>query len=236
MDVLKQVRKNNKKVFLNVDKLIEEDELIELVKYLNKVDGLYDYLLFSDLAFMNFNICKEKMIYDPKTLVSSSNEACFYNQLGMQCFLANELSFDEYQKISLKCELNMTVFGHILMMYSKRPLFRLYKEFSGINDDVLNKKLYLKEELREEYYPGFESSHGSFIYSDYIYNAYNKYLLLKDKMNIVRFNHLFIDSEEMIDVINGFINENLNEKYFSGNYKEGFLNKGSILLKEAKGE
>ena len=237
IDILKSVKENNKFAFLNLDKLIEEDELDSLREYINKVSGYYDYIIFSDFAFMNLGIDRSKMIYDPKTLVSSSNEANFFNNIGIKSFLANELSIDEYQKISEKCEVNMTVFGHILMMYSRRPLFRLYKEFSGINDDVLFKRLDLKEELREELYPGFESNHGSFIYTDYIYNSYNKYLLLKNKMNIVRFNHLFIESEEMIEVISGFKEENLNSKYLDyKKYKEGFLNKGSILLKEAKDE
>ena len=74
---------------------------------------------------------------------------------------------------------------------------------------------YLKEELRDELYPCVETEHGSFIYSDYIYNAISILDEIKDSVNLAR---VSLDS------------------FNEGKESIGFLSGSSILLKGGKDE
>lgn len=215
------IKLNGKESYLCVDKFIMENELDSFKKYLNDLNGLYDYLIFSDLAVLNIVNEKEygKLLYDPKTLISSSNEYSFYKSLNIDSFIANEISLDEIKKITGKgYKINMMVKGRALIMYSRRPLVSLYKEFSD-NDNIVSKDdsyyYYLKEELRDEFYPCVENENGTFIFSDYIFNALDFIDELKDNLNIVR---VSLDS------------------FTKGDESIGFLSKSSILLKGDKNE
>ena len=221
-EALNKIKENNKTSFLCIDKLIEENELDDFKKYVESFMGLFDYLIFSDLSVLNFvdESLYNKLLYDPKTLISSSNELKFYKDLGIDCFIANELSKDEILKmITNGAVINMMVTGRVLMMYSRRPLVSLYKEFSS-NDLIEKNKddsyfYYLKEELRDEFYPVVENENGTFIFSDYIYNALDFSKEIKEHINFLK---ISIDDFKSI------------------NESEGFLNKSSILLKGDKNE
>ncbi len=239
------IKKYNKDVYINVDRIIQEDEIELLKEFLNKLET-YDYLIYSDIAFLNIFDDYNKLIYDPKTLVASSYEKNIWEELNIKSFIANELSIDELILMKDKTKLNLMVYGYHQMMYSYRPLLSLYKEFIKENNnlvldsDLTNEILYLKEELRDDKYLVYQSNHGTFVYTSYIYAFFKELIEFKDYLDIVRFNSFNINEEKMIEVIKLyrqlFNNSDVNELYqqllmIEKNISSGFLTKSSVLLK-----
>lgn len=239
--ISKVLKDNNKIVFVNMDAIIEETQISALRKYINKLEN-YDYIIFSDMAFINIIDDKSKLFYNPSTLVASSFEKSVFDAMGINSFIANELSEEELKSISNKTNINMMVYGYHQMMYSFRPLLSLYNEFVNGNKDLVNKLFYLKEELREDKYLVFQSNKGTFVYTSYIYAAFKELLGFKDKLNFIRFNGAFIDENKMIEVIELY-HQLFNDgdanilyqklKNIEGNINSGFLKGSSVLLKGA---
>lgn len=237
------VKKNNKEVILNIDRIIMEDDLNELLCYLEKVYLEFDYFIFSDMSIRYFFEEKglsDKLIYDPKTLVASYNELSINTLNNIQVILANELSFSEIKEISEKSIINLEVFGYHQMFYSKRKLISLYKEYFKLDDELKGKKLLLKEELRNEFYPIYESDKGTFIYTDYLFCMFSELLEIKDKIGFIKLNGMFLKESDyqMITsiyyrLVNGEDCDMLFEKLkiICNNLSKGFLLNKSVLLK-----
>lgn len=240
------IKKSNKVSILNIDSIIMEDDIEKLLRYLDKVYLKFDYFIYSDMAIRYYFEEKDltsKLIYNPQTLVASSNELKRYNESGIKVILANELSFEEIESICNNCcgFTNLEVFGFHQMFYSKRKLISLYKEFFGLNKELINKELFLKEELREQFYPIYESNKGTFIYTDYIYCLFEELLKISDKIDFIKINGSFIsesDYYKIIDIYSKLVKKeeeasSLYEKLKSinSNLSKGFLLNKSILLK-----
>lgn len=239
--ISKKIKENGKLVFVNMDAIIEETEVDSLKEYINMLE-YFDYIIFSDMAFLSIMNDKSKLFYSPNTLIASSFEKSVFDEMGIKSFIANELSEDELKSISSRTELNMMAYGYSLMMYSFRPLLSLYNEFVNGDRDLVNKLFYLKEELRNEKYLVYQSTKGTFVYTSYIYAAFKELLSFKDKLEFIRFNSAFIDEEKMIQIIELYhklfefedvdvLYEKLKE--IEGNINSGFLKESSILLKGA---
>lgn len=239
--ISKKIKENGKLVFVNMDAIIEETEVDSLKEYINMLE-CFDYIIFSDMAFLSIMNDKSKLFYSPNTLIASSFEKSVFDEMGIKSFIANELSEDELKSISSRTELNMMAYGYSLMMYSFRPLLSLYNEFVNGDRDLVNKLFYLKEELRNEKYLVYQSKKGTFVYTSYIYAAFKELLSFKDKLEFIRFNSVFIDEEKMIQIIELYhklfefedvdvLYEKLKE--IEGNINSGFLKESSILLKGA---
>lgn len=248
LSLKEKVKKSDKEIILNIDRIITEDDLDNLICYLEKVINEFDYFIFSDMSIRYFFEEKgmtDKLIYDPKTLVASSNELNINQKDNLKVILANELSFDEVKEICNESidKVNLCVFGYHQMFYSKRNLISLYKEFFNINDELKNKKLYLKEELRNEFYPIYESDKGTFIYTDYLYCVFTELLEIKNNLGFIRIGGMFIDEEKYKKIVSMyhrlFLNENPNLLYdelkeIEPNLSKGFLLNKSVLLKGAE--
>lgn len=242
---LELIKKTGKKAILNIDRIIMEDDLDDLVKYLNEVKDMFDLYLYSDMAiygyFNNLGM-KDKLVYMPKTLVASKYELSRYYELGVNVILANELSFDEIKDISESYNISFEVFGYHQMFYSKRNLISLYKEYFNIDEELKNKKLTLKEEIRDEFYPIYESKNGTFIYTDYLYCFFKELVEIKDKLNIIKINGIFLDDEKYQKVVNIYSSllkddgdiESLYQELENvcPNISKGFLLNKSVLLKK----
>lgn len=242
---LELIKKTGKKAILNIDRIIMEEDLDDLLKYLNEVKNMFDLYLYSDMAiygyFNNLGM-KDKLVYMPKTLVASKYELSRYYELGVNVILANELSFDEIKDISDSYNISLEVFGYHQMFYSKRNLISLYKEYFNIDEELKNKKLTLKEEIRDEFYPIYESKNGTFIYTDYLYCFFKELVELKDKLNIIKINGIFLDDEKYQKVVNIYSSLLKDDGDIESSYQElenvcpniskGFLLNKSVLLKK----
>lgn len=239
--ISKILKQNNKLVLINMDAIIEETQVEDLKKYIDLLDN-YDYIIFSDIAFLNIVNDRSKLFYSPNTLVASSFEKSVFDEMNIKSFIANELSEEEIKNISKKTDINMMVYGYSQMMYSFRPLLSLYNEFVNGDKNLVNNLFYLKEELRDEKYLVYQSKKGTFVYTSYIYAAFNELLSFKESLNFIRFNGMFIDDDKIIKVIDLyhklFEEENIEQLYeklkeVEGNINSGFLKESSVLLKGA---
>lgn len=248
-EVVNKIKACEKLAILDVDRIISENDVDNVTTYLENVYQLFDYFIYSDMAIYYFFDEKgllEKLIYDPKTLVASTKELSVYNETGVKVILANELSFEEIKDIACYEKVCLQAYGYHQMFYSRRNLISLYKEYFSLEESVKNKKFYLEEEIRNDLYPIYESSHGTFIYTNYIYCAFLELLEIKNNLEMIRINGIFLDDEKYLKVINLYKSLLDGEKDplvlyqelvdIDSNVSKGFLLNKSVLLKREENE
>ncbi|MFQ8705514.1 MAG: peptidase U32 family protein [Thomasclavelia sp.] len=146
---LKDRLKNNK-IWVLVNALIEEHNLDELTKHLDKLYRLkIDGILFQDFGVLE--ICKEnnydfELIYSPDTLNTNQATLNYLATLGIKsAFLAREIPLDEKIMIAQNTSIKtMTqIHGVEYMAYSKRKLLSNYfmetnlKKSVSVNDNII---------------------------------------------------------------------------------------------------
>lgn len=241
---------NNLKRYITIDTFIFEDDKVAIYDYFEYLKELNpDGIYFTDLGIIS--IAREyglddRLIYDPDTLMTNSLDALFYLNKGIGVVLARELTLDEVKKILSNTDgkVDMQVFGHLKMSYSKRKFLTNY--FSHINKDVDicgNKHLKLVEENRDYGLLIYEDKYGTRIYTDYILFMYKELLEIKDKINRAIVDDSFIDDDNLVlDVIRDiktmskdnidFLILNINTKYPNYRFSDGYLHRKTSLLKE----
>lgn len=238
------------KQYISLDSFIFENDKVALYDYFNfikdfNIDGIY----FTDLAIIEiaseFGL-SDKLIYDPNTLMTNSLDIAFYLNRGIDTVLARELTLEEVDRILSKLpgQVDMQVFGHLLMSYSKRKFLSNYFKHINSNINVDGKKnITLKEESRSYELPIIEDKYGTRIYTDYILFMNEELIYLKDKIKRAIFDDTFIKENDLVfDVIKSikrstnenyeFILENLNNKYPNQNFSKGYLYNKTSLVKE----
>jgi len=245
-EVVKYCRENNILSILNIDKIIEEEELDPLYKVIDEYLKLeIDYYIYGDFAVLSYFKEKDitnKLIYDPKTLITNYQEARIHHNLGSLVVVSNELNLEEISDISAIGNSIIEVYGYHQMFYSKRPLLSTYSTFLNKEINLDNKLLHIKEEIREDRYPIYQSIHGTFVYTSYRYTMFKELLDLEDTLKIARISSMFIDEGEIIKVISIY-KELLTNKInpdtgynklveVNSNIKSGFIYNKSILKKE----
>lgn len=235
----------NKILIVNIDRIIEQDELDLIKKYIDELLKInVDYFIYGDMAiyaYFKLKGLENKLIYDPKTLITNSHEAEFFKKLNNLVFINNELTLDELVEISKVGNCLMEVYGFHQMFYSRRSLIRNYVVFANSDDDLVGKKLIIKEEKREEEYPIFESLNGTFVYTPFIYNLFEELEQLTT-LKMIRINSSFLEEDkvfQVLDLYNKLINNfSLKEELkiqleqIDNRLGKGFLSKKSVILKE----
>lgn len=156
----------NKELYVNVEKILHESELLDCEAYLlelvDSVDGFYYsdhavYMLAKQHGFI------EKLVYNPGTLVSSKQDASFYLSTGIKrVCLAREITLENIVDIieSIK-DVEVVIHGFLNMFYSARNLLTNYFTYL---DQTIQTKGYLEEEKRSEHYPIIQDSTGSHVF------------------------------------------------------------------------
>lgn len=193
------------KKYISIDSMILEEDLgglyryFEIIKELN-VDGIY----FADLgvipAARAYGL-SDKLIYDPVTLLTNTLDINFYLAQGFGATLARELAYEEVLKIVEKFpnKIDMQVFGHLRMSYSKRKFLSNY--FNQLEKEVeLNGKnnLTLEEESRNYRLPIRETKYGTEIYTDYVLLMYREYITLRNYLKRAIVDSDFIKNEDAV--------------------------------------
>lgn len=234
----------NKKIALKMDKAISEDEIIELEYFIKETlnYNIYFYI-FTDMSvyyiLKKYNI-EEKAVYFAKTINCSSYDINEYNKMNIKCLISTELTIEDLTKISSLENNFIYTYGYFNIFYSKRKLLSLYKQYANLKYDVNNKKYYLLEETRDEYYPILQNENGTFVFAPYIYLLFEE-LSLINKNNYFYINSLFLEEDDLINIINiynkvleeGFNNDLLKEiKNINQNIGKSFLYLKPEILKE----
>lgn len=245
--IVSYCKKNNKLSILSIDKIFEEEELDKVKEFIDKARKLeIDFYIYSDFAIQSyFSTLKEenKLIYAPKTLISSKEEALYYKEKKELVVIANELCLSEIIEVSKARNTIVEAFGYHQMFYSRRELLQKYQKFIKTSEKLDNRKLFLKEELRDNLYLIIENKKGTFIYTDYIYFLFDELKEIKDEFTMIKLNGDFIEEEKFIKVVNTYqkaLKEDIFEKEVISdlfdNLGRGFLDNKSFLLKESNDE
>lgn len=247
-EIVKYCHENKKKAILKIDKIIEENEVDELIEFLDSVHPLnIDYYLFTDMAIMNYFYDKkelDKLIYAPKTLNCSYNDVSFYKDMGVKVVLSNELPLENIKKISSLDNVVVECYGHSNIFYSKRKLLSLYKDFKNMDEKVKDELLYIQEETRENKYPIYENENGTFIFTDFKYLFFKEIKELPESV-IYKLEGLFIDEEAFIEIIDIYHKAIYDHEFEKGlerlleldkNVGTSFLYKKLNILKENNNE
>ncbi len=166
---------NNARVYITVNMIPHNEDLVSLPEYLHNLNQLgVDGLIVSDPGVLS--IIKEEKIDIPAHLSTQANavnwaSVRFWAEQGIErVILARELSREEIQEIRQKTEISLEIFihGSMCISYSGRCLLSNYMVGRDANRGKCAHscrwQYYLVEEKRPgEYYPVFEDKQGSYI-------------------------------------------------------------------------
>lgn len=244
------VKSHNRKVYVVMDNFISEDEKMLLYEYFDYIDGLdVDGIYFHDLGI--YDVAKSygmlsKLIYDGKQVLCNSLDTAFILDRGIDSVvLSRELTLQEISSIVKNNEgrVDLQVFGHLRMSYSKRKFLTNY--FNEINKeyDYVNKKtLSLVEEQRNYRMPILEDDYGTTIYTDFIFEMFNEIASLKPFLKRAIVDTLFIEDEGLIQQVcrdlrritienKDFLKDSLLHNY-PNNYSSGYLYQRTNITKD----
>ena len=199
-------KSNKKKVYIQLDNFISEDEMAELFDYMGFIKSLEpDGIYFHDLGLYkiarNFGLFS-KLIYDGKSVLCNSLDTRFLLNRGIDSvMLARELTLNEIKDIAINNpnQVDIQVFGHQRMSYSRRKFLKNYFNQIDREYDYLNKEtMYLIEEQRDYRMPIVEDENGTYIYTDYIVEMFEELPQIKDLLKRGVIDTLFIDDDDMI--------------------------------------
>lgn len=219
-------------LYINCLKFVHENEIDELKQCMKilkdiDVDGIYygdEGVLFEakQLGIEN------KLIYQPETLVTSSNDVEFYLNEGLlSVSLAHELSLDEIISIGKKYnQIEILIHGYYSIMYSRRPLITNY--FEAIKKDIDAKRTYtLIEQTRNDRMPVIQNQAGTNVFSENAMGSYDQFSAFKEiGMHRFRIDSIFFDDDWTCEVVQNYINGTE-----FGNYDDSWYSKESILKK-----
>lgn len=182
----RELKKQKKKVFLNLNKNFNDDDLRRLKIFLLKIkqhlEGMIDGIFYYDIALVHL---KEKydlpfeLVWAQEHMTNNYLTCNYWYSKGVSyAQLSNELMLDEIKEIHQYTDMKLIfqVFGFIPMFTSKRPLvsnyintFELYRQAGAYN-------LYKEG----KYYPIVENRDGTVLYTPFILNALEEYMELRD--------------------------------------------------------
>ena len=197
---------NGKKFYIVMDNFISESEKLRMYDYLDFIDKLNaDGIYFHDLGLIDAARSysfSDKLIYDGKSVMCNSVDAAFMLDRGMDSvMISRELTLAEIQEILNQHpnQIDMQIFGHLRMSYSKRRFLSNYFHQIGKEYDFFDKEtLSLVEEQREYRMPIMEDENGTYIYTDYILTVFDEICRLRPYLKRGIIDTLFIEDVNQI--------------------------------------
>ncbi len=199
-------KRMGKKFYVILDQFISEDEKMLLLEYMDLIDSLYvDGIYFHDLgvfdAARTYGLTS-KLIYDGKSVMCNSLDAGFLLDRGIDSVvLSSELTLEEVTKIlrDHPGRIDMRIFGHQRVSYSRRHFLSNYFREIGKEYDFLGKQtLSLVEEQRDYKMPILEDKNGTYIYTDYILTMFDELPALRQQLKRGIIDTVFIEDENKI--------------------------------------
>lgn len=248
-NVINKSNKYNINVYLNMNVMVHEFELNDLNVYLSKIQNLdLKGIYFNDLAILElskqYNLL-DKMIYNPDTLMTNSNDINYYLNYGLKSVvISKELTLDEILIIqnNIPNKLDLVIHGRLSMSYSRRMYIKNYLKHINSNYDYSeSSKLTLIEATRDKKMPIMENRHGSSLFTDYTLCSFPE-ILQFEKLNRLIIDDIFLDFEEVeyaIKEYNKIITgedskemlAQIREKYPESNYDSGYMYRKTNLVK-----
>ena len=205
-ETVKYCRSQGKTVYIVMDNFINEDEkmlMYDCLEFIDslEVDGLYfhDFGIYSAARSSHLS---SKLIYDGKSVMCNSLDSAFLLDRGIDSIMiSRELTLEEVKEILKKHsgKIDMQIFGHLRLSYSKRHfLSNYFREIDKEYDCMGKESLSLIEEQREYRMPIVEDQNGTCIYTDYIFEMFNEIPDLRAHIKRGLVDSLFIEDENLI--------------------------------------
>ena len=248
--ICRYCRALNKKFYIVMDNFISEDEKILMYDYLNAIENMnVDGIYFHDLGVMDaarsYGLTS-KLIYDGKSVLCNSLDTAFMLEKGIDSVvLSRELTLSEIKEIARNNpgRVDLQIFGHLRLSYSRRRFLSNYFSQIGKDYDYFDKEsLRLVEEQREYRMPIVEDGNGTFIYSDFIFAMFSQICELQPYLKRGIIDTLFIEDENRIVQVcrdyrriseyNKQFIENSFYHNFPDNYSSGYLFRKTNISKD----
>lgn len=240
-------------MFVLVNRFFVEEELEALRSHLQvlkelDVDGIYygdECVLYEADAFG----MKDKLIYNPDTLITNHKDVQYYLDEGIKMVtISKDITLQEMVEIKSKVTGNCEVIihGRLNMMHSKRTLLSSYMSFVGKSYPVYdNYNLYLKEEHRDEHMPIVEDESGTHVYTGFTLASFEEIKQLADAgIEYMRIDGIFHDIDyvvEALELYNAILDgkkdakavyEDYQQKYEADHVTHGFYYTKTSKVKE----
>ena len=225
VDEVKKIDFLDKEVFVSLNKLMHNNDLVLLRKVMNELKDMKVKILFYDMAI--YTIAKEydmvdKLVICQDHLNASTLSNEFYYNLGIKTsYVTNDITYQELMNIknNSKMKIMFLVYGYQPIFYSRRYLVKNYLDFIGEKKEDTSYKII--SDMNKKY-PIVEEKYGTTIYTEEPINLLN-YLSDLDKIDYLVLKSNMIDSKEYFDMVDRFINkEKIEDEYI------GFFNTKTI--------
>ena len=237
----KYCKENHKKIYVLVNKIFTNSELNRLKKYLIflkkiQVDGIF----FCDFAV--FELAKELhienlLVFYHETFLKSATDLLAYHQIGIpRCVFSKDATIKDI--CSLKPEYKdfagVIVQGYVPIYYSKRKILsNFYRVNHFKKPKNFNEGFFLKEKIREDFYPVIENKSGTLVFLPTPLSYIESILTLKDHLSFIIFDNIFENINDLIQWIHLYqkvLNENqMIQDLDLKNFSSGFLLKKTEL-------
>jgi len=224
----------NKPVYLLVNKIIHESDLVNLNKILQIAKNkLVEGIVCNDITVMvkaRESGVENKIIYQPGTMNTNSYDSEYFFTKNIKGItISKEITLEEIIKIfkNKKTEFSLVGHGFIDMFYSKRMLLTNYFIYKNITHSKIQDNYYfhLNEEKRpDNYYPILEDMGGTHIFRDKALESFNELDILKEYLDDFFVERIFLSDEEYYDSLLAY-NDNTFVPDFLKKYQEHY-NKG----------
>ena len=239
-DILKIKSITDKPLFLNINPLYHDKDLLSLKEIIRKLKDI-DGFLFQDLGlvefFKEYNILN-KAIYYPETFNTTYLDSLFFKKLDIsKLVLSREITLDDINDILLKdkdTSYFYSSFGHQMMFYSLRPHISNYVKKFDIKCDMSSPfDFNIKELSRSEHYNIVEDNLGFRCYKDKIFNGFEELSNMSNLYLIL--DRIFINDDMYFDAVKLFKKElsldDFYKKYNKDSFDKSYLFKETGLLK-----
>lgn len=238
------------RMYVFVNRLFVEEELVQLRVFLKilkeiDVDGIYygdEGVLYEADALG----LKDKLIYNPDTLITNKKDVQYYLDEGIAMVsISKEITLEEICHIASNvhgaCEVQLH--GRLNMLHSKRMLVSHYMEFIGKDVEVKHQKdMYIVEATREERMPILEDEMGTHVFTGFTLSSFDEIKdLVVSGVKAFRIDGIFYDVSYICEVLSLYKDilagkRNGRETYvaFCKKYPEDNVTRGFYYTKTSK--
>ena len=231
IEITKYLNKNNKEVFIDINKNIHNEELPELKKILLELNNFNVKVMYYDISIVNLKNklnLKYDLVWAQEHLTTNSHTINFWNTYGASyTLLSNELTKNEINNIkeNTSSKLMYTVFGYIPIFTSKIHLVDNYLNTFDLKKNNNDFKLYKEG----KFYKIIDDKLGTTLYNASIINAIG--VLDELKIDYAILNSAFIETDKFYKVIDMLLNKTKLDTYNMIN--EFIESDTAFLFKEA---
>ena len=212
--MVKRIHKLNKKAYVLLDRVLFNDELVELKELVNKLEEVNcDGYFISDLGAIN--MLKEmglnnKTFFYSQTQIVSKLEYKAYNTYKFKgIFVSKDYPLDNLIKCANEnTGVGVNIYGYRNLFYSRRALLSAYKDEYNLKGKFTQSSSYLlREQKRTTKSIIYEDKHGTYVFTDYIDSHLNEIHELEDNhVEYILIDDNFVEEEQMERVLD-FIKE-----------------------------